>query len=204
MLESRVEMSSEVNMTNDELIQIVIAKYPHVSAAEAGLGVLQAAKRDQGVDLIDAAVVSRKPDGKLHIHETEDVTPGRGATVGGILGGVLGIVAGPAGIVTGAAIGAVVGGATAELWDSGIPHKRLTEIGKGLSPGRAALVVLTETGYISFLESLLGGSGVELTTEAMNAEAARQLGHDHEVALKALTLGEALADGGMIETGSSS
>jgi uncharacterized membrane protein len=179
-------------------IQILIAQYPSADAAEKGLKAAHAAKENQGVEIRDAAVVSRTADGKLHIHETQDVTGGRGAAAGGILGGVLGILAGPAGVVAGAAVGAVVGGAAAKLVDTGIPHKRLEEIGKTLQPPRAALVILTEAGFVDFLKAVIGGEGVEFDGETMDAQAAEQLGHDHDVALQALKMGDALADGGMV------
>ncbi|HZQ10797.1 MAG TPA: DUF1269 domain-containing protein [Anaerolineae bacterium] len=181
----------------DETIRILIAIYPNSQAAEDGLKKVETAKQDQGVDIIDAAVVRRDENNQLHIHETEDVTGRRGATVGGILGGVLGIMAGPGGILAGVAVGAVVGAAAASAIDTGIPHKRLTEIGNQLKPGGAALVILTEAGFSSFIESALGDEGVNLHAEMMDAEAARRLGHAHDVALKALNMGEALSEGGM-------
>lgn len=178
-------------------IQIIIAKYPNAEQAEAALKKLSASKENQGVEVQDAAVVSRKLNGKLHIHETEEISGARGATVGGILGGVLGIIAGPAGIVAGAAVGAAIGGVTARAIDSGIPHKRLEGIGASLEPDHAALVILTEAGFIDFIETVIGGENVEIHHESMNTQAAEQMGHDHDVAVKALTLGEALADGGV-------
>lgn len=181
----------------DEPIQILIATYPSPQGAEDGLKKLQTAKRDQGADIIDAVVVTKDEHNHLHLHETEDVTGRRGATVGGILGGILGILAGPGGIVAGAAVGALVGGAAAAALDTGIPHKRLSEIGASLKPRSAALVILAAAGFTSFVESVLGGDGVEIHSEAMDAEAARRLGHEHDVALKALGMGEALADGGL-------
>lgn len=180
-----------------EIIQIVIAKYPTSGAAEEALKKLRGSKENQGVEVEDAVVVSRAHSGKLHIHETEDVSGGRGATVGAILGGVLGLVAGPAGLVAGAALGAAVGGAAAGVLDMGIPHKRLEEIGATLAPDGAALVVLTEAGFVPFIETVIGGEDVEVLTETMDADAAQKLAHDREVALKAINMGDALAEGGM-------
>lgn len=179
-------------------IQILVAKYPDADSAEAALKSLQEAKENQGVEIDDAAVVRRDDKGKLHIHETADVTGRRGAEVGGILGAVLGIIAGPAGMLAGAAIGATVGGATASVLDTGIPHKRLTEIGQGLAPHTGALVILTEAGFVPFIETIIGGDDVRILAETMNAQAAAQMAHDHEIALKALRMGDALADGGTI------
>ncbi len=184
-------------------IQILIAKYVSADEAKIALKKLQASKENQGVEITDAAVVSRAEIGELQIHETEDVTGGRGATVGGILGGVLGIIAGPAGVIAGAALGAAVGGAAASVIDTGIPHKRLQEIGAALEPPHAALVVLTEAGFLPFLETIIGGSSVEFLIETRNPEAVRQVELDREVALKALRAGDALASGGMVSPNTS-
>ncbi|MBI4670459.1 MAG: DUF1269 domain-containing protein [Chloroflexi bacterium] len=186
-----------------QTIQILIATFPQVEPAEHALEQVHKARADQGAEVIDAAVVKRDASNKLHIHETAGVTGGRGATIGGILGGVLGLIAGPGGLVAGAAVGALVGGAAAKALDAGIPHRRLKEIGNALQPGNAALVVLTEQGYAPFLETIIG-AGAEIVTESMNAQAAQELGHAHDVARKALNLGESLADGGLASASDSS
>lgn len=180
-----------------EDIQIIIAKYLNADLAEAALKKLKASESNQGVEVEDAAVVRRADSGKLHIHETEDITGGRGAVAGGILGGILGIIAGPAGIVAGAAVGAALGGVAGHAIDTGIPHKRLEAIGASLEPHHAALVILTQPGFVDFIETVIGGENVEIFKEAMDAAAAESLGHDHDVAVKALNLGESLADGGL-------
>ena len=180
-----------------QVIQILIATCPDTVTAEAKLKQIQTARTEQGVDFMDAAVVQRDGRNKLHIHETADVSGRRGAAVGGILGGVLGLIAGPGGMVAGAAVGALVGGAAAHVIDTGIPHKRLAEIGNALGAGKAALVMLTDAGSAPYLQALVEGPEIDIAIETMNAEAAHQLGHDHDVALKALTLGNSLADGGM-------
>lgn len=181
----------------NQVVKILVITCPDAAAAKSKLKEIQKAREDQGADVIDAAVVERDAHNKLHIHETADVSGKRGAAVGGILGGVLGLIAGPGGLVAGAAVGALVGGAAGHALDTGIPNKRLAEIGETLKPGRAAVVVLTEEGFAAFIESVAAGPGIEIAIEDMNAEAARQLGHDHDVAVKSLALGESLADGGM-------
>lgn len=181
-----------------DVIEILIAKYPDADAAEAALKKLHTAKENQGVDIMDAAVVRKDDAGKLHIHETDDVSGKRGAAVGAILGGVLGLMAGPAGLVVGAALGAAVGGGAASVIDTGIPHKQLAEIGASLAPHTAALVVLTEAGFVDFIESVIGGEDIQVINHSMDTQAANKLGHDHDVAVQALKMGDALADGGAI------
>lgn len=180
-----------------EIIQILVANYGDTAIAQTKLEAVLQARADRGVDVMDAAVVRRDAHNKLHIHETADVSGGRGAAVGGVLGGVLGLIAGPGGLVAGAAVGALIGGATARVFDTGIPHKRLQEIGSALAPENVALVVLCPVGFTPFLQTLMEEPGVPVAVESMNAQAARQLAHDHDVALKALNMGNSLADGGM-------
>jgi uncharacterized membrane protein len=180
-----------------EAVQILIAKYPTAVDAEAALKKLDASKENQGVEVTDAVIVRRDASGKLHIHETEDITGGQGAAIGGLLGGIIGIIAGPPGIVAGAAVGAAVGGVTAGIFDSGIRHKRLEEIGKSLGTDSVALVILTEAGFVPFIESVIGGTDITVLNESMSAEAAEKIAHDHEVAVKSLRMGDALADGGV-------
>jgi len=179
-----------------ELIQILIAICPDTATAESKLEIVFKARAEQGVAVIDAAVVRRDERAKLRIHETTDVSGARGATIGAILGGVLGLLAGPGGLITGAAVGALIGGTTAHVFDTGIPRQRLEEIGAALQPGSAALVTLVEAGYANFLQTLLAAPGIEIVIESMDAAAAQQLEHDYAVARKALALGDALADGG--------
>ena len=78
------------------------------------------------------AVVRRDDNGRLHVKETGDPKPGKGAFAGGLTGAVLGALAGPAGIVAGGIVGAFAGAGMAAP-DTGIPDERLTEIGRALS-----------------------------------------------------------------------
>jgi uncharacterized membrane protein len=183
-----------------EPVQILVAHYATPVEAEVALRKLEASKQDQGVAVNDAVILRRDTSGKIHIHETEDISGGQGAAVGGLLGGIIGLIAGPAGVVAGAAVGAAVGGATAGLFDTGIRHKRLEQIGASLEPDRGALVILTEPGFVPFIESVIGGDDVQILGESMSAEDAEQLAHDHEVAVKSLKMGDALAEGGVVET----
>ncbi len=180
-----------------ESVQIIVAHYATPVEAEVALRALEASKENQGVDVSDAVILRKDSNGKIHIHETEDISGGQGAAIGGLLGGIIGLIAGPAGIVAGAAVGAAVGGATAGLFDTGIRHKRLEEIGKTLEPERGALVILTEPGFVPFIESVIGGEDVQVMNASLSAEDAAELQHSHDVAVKSLEMGDALAKGGV-------
>ena len=79
--------------------------------ADQALDAMKAAKKQQQFYFEDAAVIRQDVNGKVHYHETGDMSTGKGAGIGALVGGVIGILGGPAGIALGAGAGAAVGGA---------------------------------------------------------------------------------------------
>ncbi|MBF6558283.1 MAG: hypothetical protein IVW52_19455 [Acidimicrobiales bacterium] len=110
----------------------------HVLHTEVGL-----------IDAYDAAVVERKPDGKVKIVKKHE-TPTR---VGGVLGGGVGLATGlvialfPAAAVGGGLLlatggGGAVLGALAGHAASGMSRSDLKDLGEGLDSGQAGLIVV--------------------------------------------------------------
>lgn len=185
----------------DYPVHLVIGTFDAEQAANGALKTLSHAKREQELGILDAAVIWRGHNLKrLHIKETEDVTGGRGAAAGGVIGAIIGLLAGPPGVVVGGAVGAVVGGAVAHVIDTGIPNHRLNEIGKTLNPGTSALVAIVEDTWLAQVQGMLADAGAEVMTESLKSDLAQQLDAANRSAHRALDLGEAVADGGMIET----
>lgn len=182
-------------------VHLVIGTFNAEQTANGALKTLSQAKREQQIGILDAAVIWRgHKQNRLHIKETEDVSGGRGAAAGGVIGAVIGLLAGPPGVVVGGAVGAVVGGAVAHVIDTGIPHERLNEIGKTLKPGTSAIVAIVEDEWLAQVQTMLTDAGAEVLTEAVKGDLAQQLDAANRAAHKALNMGEALSDGGMIET----
>lgn len=181
-------------------VQLVVATFKQEGGADQALRALQDAKRDGRIALLDAAVVRRDARNRLHIHETEDVGGGRGAAAGGVVGAIVGLLAGPPGVVVGGAVGALVGAAAATVIDAGIADERVKEIGAALQPGTSSVVAMVEAPSVAEVETLLTGQGVQVMTEPIRNDLTSQLESDPRLARKTLDLGEALADGGMIET----
>ncbi len=86
----------------------------------------------------DAVVIAKDDSGRAKIHETVDVTPGKGALVGGWWGLLAGLFVGPLAIAGGAAAGALYG----KLVDKGLADDWVKQMSEWLDAGRSALLLL--------------------------------------------------------------
>jgi uncharacterized membrane protein len=120
--------------------------------AEDGLSTLH----DLGKAIEDAAVVGRTADGRIELRQTNEVAAGEGIVAGGTAGLVAGLLLG--GPIAGALLGMLGGGAVGAL-DTGIPNKRMQELGEKLSPGSAVLCALVRPDAAARVREVLGGYG---------------------------------------------
>ena len=121
---------------------------------------------ENGNDLIllDAAVVTRHPDGTFTFDRQPfpDIKNVMGCTAVGFLAGL--VVAAP---LTGATIGALVGGAgsLANAMQSGIDADFIQEVEKMMQPGTSALFLLDQEGNLEgILHRIRGLGGTVLKT----------------------------------------
>ena len=115
-------------------VGFLVLAFTEETAGDKALQAIKAAKKQQQIYFEDAAVISQDAQGKVHYHETGDMSAGKGAGIGALVGGVLGILGGPAGIVAGAGAGAAVGAAISSA-DKGFKNENLKSIGVALMPG---------------------------------------------------------------------
>jgi uncharacterized membrane protein len=93
--------------------------------------------------LIDAVILVKTPEGKVHVHETIDPQPGRSAMSGALWTGLFGLLlGGPVGWIAGAAIGAGAGAVTAKVVDLGISDAWVAWFREAIRPGTATVVLL--------------------------------------------------------------
>jgi uncharacterized membrane protein len=91
------------------------------------------------LEMEDAVVVTRDPNGKTKLHQAVSLT-GAGAVSGGFWGMLIGLLfLNP---LLGAAIGAGAGAMAAKFQDIGLDDKMMKDIGESLKPGTSALFVL--------------------------------------------------------------
>jgi uncharacterized membrane protein len=148
--------------------------------AEMILESLQAMNRVQNIELVDAAIVTKDEEGKVHVQETKEVTGRKGAKRGLIAGAAFGLFLPPALIgaaVAGGGIGAIMG----KLRDTGIKSDTMNEVAESLRPGEYALLALAEPTWVVPIENALTSHGRllkgSLTAEesAVIAEAAESV-----------------------------
>jgi len=184
----------------DVPIELVVAAFPDEKAAGEALEALREAKREKLIGILDAAVIRRDDEDKLHIKETGDPGGGKGAGVGAVLGGIIGLLGGPPGVIVGGAAGALVGGLTARAVDSGFSDERLKEIGEALKPGTSAIVAVIEHRWVGEIEQQLAEYGADVLTEALKEDIAEQLEAGKDVAYsvtgdeEGIAFGRAVAD----------
>jgi uncharacterized membrane protein len=175
---------------SDVPVQVVVAAFKDQNAASEALKALKEAKRAGLIKIVDAAVLRKDADGKLHIKETADMGGGKGAVIGGIAGAVVGVLAGPVGWA--ALGGAVIGGLAAKLHDGGFKDERLKKLGEGLGPDNSAIVAVVEHTWVREVERQMAEAGADVVTEQISADIAKQLQAGGEVALTAIATGDTL------------
>ena len=176
---------------SDVPVQVVIAAFEDLGAADNALFELKQAKWAGLIGIQNAAVLKMNYKGKLEIRETGDWGGGQGAAAGAVLGGFLGLLLGPVGWL--GLTGAVIGGLAAKLRDSGFSDERLKQLGEALQPGTSALVAVIEHKWVAELEKEMQEAGADVMVEQISADIAAQLEAGREVAYTALSTQDALA-----------
>ena len=153
-------------------MELLAAVYADEERARTIADMLEQMHRATTITLEDAAIVTKDADGKLQIHETREVTTGKGAKRGAIAAGLFGLVFPPSLIVS-----AVAGGAVGALWgkvrDTGIKTQSIKDLGDAVQPGKAAVVALVDEASVHDTEVALKGWDGELIRQSFTpAEAA--------------------------------
>ncbi len=120
---------------DEHLVAIVFDKPSRATEVLVNLLHLQ---QEGALRLGDAVVIAKDDSGRAKIHETVDVTPGKGALVGGWWGLLAGLFVGPLAIAGGAAAGALYG----KLVDKGLADDWVKQMADWLDAGRSALLLL--------------------------------------------------------------
>lgn len=164
---------------SDVPIQIAVAAFADEDAASEALKQLKELKKTRIIGIIDAAVIRKDDDGKIHIKETADMTAKKGAGIGALIGGAVALLAGPVGLLVGG--GALVGWLSARR-DKGFKDERLERLGESLKPGSSAIIAVVEHKWVAELERELANIGADVATEELAAEIAAELEKEGEFA----------------------
>jgi uncharacterized membrane protein len=123
-------------------IAVIAGGYHSTEDAKEDLESVKMLHSLKELDTFDAAVVEKKPGGKVDILGAAETSAKHGAGSGLAAGAVLGVIFPPSVIATGA-IGAGVGGLVGHI-KSGMKGKDVKEIGSALEEGQSALIVIAD------------------------------------------------------------
>jgi len=129
------------------MAELVVIGFDDPYEADRALSELGRLQKEYLVDLEDAVVAVRGPDGKLRLKQSVDLV-GVGAASGGLWGAMWGSLVGLLflnpllGLATGAALGAGAGALSGSLADYGINDGFIRSIGETLQPNTSAIFVL--------------------------------------------------------------
>lgn len=129
------------------MAELVVIGFDDPHEADRALSELARLQTEYLVDLEDAVVAIRGPDGKLRLKQSVDLV-GAGAASGGIWGAMWGSLVGLLflnpllGLATGAAFGLGAGALSGSLDDYGIDDTFIGSIAETLQPNTSALFVL--------------------------------------------------------------
>jgi uncharacterized membrane protein len=164
----------------DKLLEVFIAVYGNEKEAGQALKDFRAMEREGSIDLVDAAVVVHRADGKVKFEETADPSGKKWGKRGAIAGGVVGLIFPPSLLA-----GAVVGGASGGLWgkvrDKGFKDEDLKAVGQELPPGTSAIIAVAEDRVVERLEKGLEGYE-KISRHALGADASAVILAEADVA----------------------
>jgi uncharacterized membrane protein len=133
--------------------------FEEAAAAEDALRVFEDGKHHA---VRDAAVVVCAQEGRIELLQTREVAAGEGVVAGGAVGVIAGLLLG---VPVGGALVGLVGGAGFGLRDTGIPDRRLRELGEMLKPGEALLCVLVDADGVGGVRDALARYGEVVDAE---------------------------------------
>ncbi|HET9660347.1 MAG TPA: DUF1269 domain-containing protein [Thermomicrobiales bacterium] len=150
-------------------ITLLAARYPNQEHAKTILDTLEEMHRALTIDLKDAVMITKEPDGKIKTHETTDVTARKGALRGVIAGGIFGLIFPPSLLISAVAAGGI-GALWGKIRDTGVKHEDIKEFAGDLAPGQAALVILVSSQTAEIAQETLGSYEGDVLTKIYREE----------------------------------
>lgn len=142
--------------------ELIVIAYEDVHKAEEVRLTLLKLQKEYLVDLEDAVIAVKKPDGKIRLHQMYDLT-----SMGAVSGTFWGLLIGALFLTPffGAAVGAASGAISGALSDVGVNDNFMKDLAASLQPGSSALFVLVrKVTTDKVLEELQGTGGKVLKT----------------------------------------
>ena len=135
-------MVSAMSDIQEQPPTLLAIRFDHPLKAQECLIAMLRLASDEVIRIEDAAIVDKHESGKIRLRQSKDVSPGQGATSGGLYGSLIGLIGGPIGWLAGGALGAAAGGLWGKLRDIGIDDDHMKNMGERILPGENLLFLL--------------------------------------------------------------
>jgi uncharacterized membrane protein len=146
---------------------LVVFAFPTQGGAQEVLNEVKRLQREQLLELEDAAVVWREPDGKPKVKQANSLV-GPGAWGGAFWGMLLGLLFFAPWL--GLAIGAVTGALAGKFADIGIDDKFIRDVQEKIPPGTSALFLLVRRATMDRVLAALQPYHPEVLQTSLSAE----------------------------------
>lgn len=151
-------------------LSTTIATYDDDAVAEKDWAEVEAAARAGSIDLADAALIRRAPDGTVTtLHRQSHHGWGKGA----VAGAVVGILFPPA--IIGSAVAGAAGGGIIARMNRSLDRGDIKDLGEVMDSGEIAMVVLTHEDSVKVLVDLLDGAKKTITRSSATAEEVQEV-----------------------------
>jgi len=146
---------------------LVVVSYPQEHQADEVRLRLLHMQKEYLVDLEDAAIAVRKPNGKIKLRQLYNLT-GAGAISGGFWGLLIGLIfLNP---LLGVVVGAGAGAASGALADVGVNDSFMKELARNLQPGGSMLFILFRSITLDKALKELEGTGGTIIKTSLSHE----------------------------------
>jgi uncharacterized membrane protein len=165
---------------SSKMSEFIAVAFETSSQADETLTRLQRMQREYLVDLEDAVVVVRDPNGKIHLKQSLNLV-GAGAASGGLSGAFWGALVGLlflnplAGMLVGGAVGAGSGALAGSLADYGIDDNLIREIAQAIKPDSSALFLLVRKAQPEKVLAELGDIHGKIIRSSLSTEDEKRL-----------------------------
>ena len=140
--------------------------YPDLATAQQVTANAARAQQAHELELDDMVIIERRTDGKVKLHQPS--LAGTGAASGALWGGLIGLIFLMP--LFGMAIGAATGAAAGAASDYGVDDKFMKELGEGLEPGGAAVLLLVRKASLDKILPKIQIEGRIIQTSLDNAQ----------------------------------
>jgi uncharacterized membrane protein len=152
--------------------KLVAIAYPDPATAERVRAELVEATKERLIQLDDAVVIERQPDGKVKLHQAMSPS-GAGAAGGALWGGLIGLLfLAP---LFGMAIGAASGALAGKFTDVGVDDDFMKRVGTSIPEGGAALILLGQSDAPEKVLERVGSYGGEVIQTSLKPEEEERL-----------------------------